>query len=116
MKDALKTGFADRLTAAADAKKARLAKFTPKPTIQDPDIEQRKAERAAALEAVRAERAAVKEAARQAALASVEAREAAKREARKERKAQEKMDSRARRDARFAAYKGLRVASGSTVD
>jgi hypothetical protein len=116
MKDALKTGFSDRLSAAADAKKARLAKFTPKPTIQDPDIERRKAERAAALEAVRAERAAAKEAARLVAKAKIEAMEATKREARKERKAQEKMDSRARRDARFEAYKGLRAPSGSTVD
>lgn len=113
MKDTLKTGFSDRLSAAAEAKKAQLAKFRPKPTIQDPAFEERRAERAAALEVVRAERATAKEAARQASLARQEAIEAAKKLGRKERKAQEKMDARARREAKFEAYKALRVAGSS---
>lgn len=117
MKDSLKTGFNDRLSAAAEAKKARLAKFQPKPTIQDPAFEQRHAERAAALEVVRAERAAAKEAARQAAAATEEAKAAAKRAERKDRKAQEKADSRSRREARFEAYKSMRVTgNSSTID
>jgi hypothetical protein len=113
MKDKLKTGFADRQKAATEAKQAMLAKFRPKPTIQDPAFERRHEARAAELEAVRAARAEVKEAARQAALAAEEAAQSAKRMERKERKAQEKTDSRARREARFEAYKALRVGSSS---
>ena len=105
MKDTLKTGFADRLTTAAEAKKAQLAKFRPKPMAPDPAFEERLAARAAEKEAVRAERAAAKEAIRQAALASAEAIEAAKRGERKERKALSKVEAKAKRDARYAARK-----------
>ena len=55
MKDTLKTGFSDRLTAAAEAKKAQLAKFRPKPMAPDPAFEERLARREAEREAVRAE-------------------------------------------------------------
>jgi hypothetical protein len=116
MKDKLKTGFADRQQAAAEAKQAMLAKFRPKPTIQDPEFERRHETRAAELEAVRAARAAAKEAARVAALATEEAIQAAKRQERKDRKAQEKNDARARREARFEAYKSLRVGSSSVAE
>ena len=43
----LKTGFTDRLTAQQEAKKALLAKFKPKPTVQDPEFELLAAKRAA---------------------------------------------------------------------
>jgi hypothetical protein len=111
MKDKLKTGFVDRQRAAAEAKQAMLAKFRPKPMVQDPAFERRHESRAAELEAVRTARAAAKEAARLAALATEEAQQAARRQERKERKAQEKSDSRSRREARFEAYKSLRVSN-----
>lgn len=77
-------GFNDRLTAAAEAKKARLAKFQPKPTVVDPDFEKRHAEREAELEAVRAARAAERQAKKDAAAATEQARHDAERKAREE--------------------------------
>ena len=44
-------GFDDRLKASAEAKKALLAKFQPKPAVQDPDFDKREEQRAAELEA-----------------------------------------------------------------
>ncbi len=105
MKDMLITGHADRLRAAADAKKAMLAKFKPKPMVTDPDFEQRGEKRAAELEAVRAARAEVKEAARLAAAEAEAAAMDAKRSERKERKALTKAEQKAKRDARYAARK-----------
>jgi hypothetical protein len=61
-------GFDDRLKAAADAKKAMLAKFQPKAAVQDPDFDRRHDEREAELERVRSERAAEREAKKQAAV------------------------------------------------
>ncbi|MBC7668331.1 MAG: hypothetical protein H7236_07720 [Gemmatimonadaceae bacterium] len=99
------TGFADRITAAADAKKAMLAKMKPKPTVTDPNFEQRHVEREAELEAARAARAAVKEAARQDVLAREEAALAEKRADRKERKALSASEQKIARDAKYAARK-----------
>jgi hypothetical protein len=62
-------GFNDRLKASAEAKKAMLAKFQPKPAVQDPDFDKREAEREAERERVRAERAAERQAKKDAALA-----------------------------------------------
>ena len=59
-------GYSDRLKAAAEAKKAMLAKFQPKPAVTDPDFDNRHAEREAELERVRAERLAEREAKKQA--------------------------------------------------
>jgi hypothetical protein len=61
-------GFDDRLKAAAEAKKAMLAKFQPKAAVQDPDFDSRIAEREAERERVRAERSAEREAKKQAAV------------------------------------------------
>jgi len=73
------TGFADRISAQQEAKKAMLAKFKAKPTVQDPDFDKREEQRAAELEAVRAARAEAKEKARLEALARQEELMAAKR-------------------------------------
>jgi hypothetical protein len=108
MRDPLKTGFADRLSAAAEAKKAQLAKFRPKPTVTDPGFTDRAALRAAELQAVREARAAAKEAARQAAVDAEQATLDAKRGERKERKALSKAEAKAKRDARYAARKARR--------
>jgi hypothetical protein len=59
-------GYSDRLKAAAEAKKAMMAKFQPKPAVTDPDFDNRHVEREAELERVRAERIAEREAKKQA--------------------------------------------------
>lgn len=102
------TGFADRLSAANEAKKAQLAKFKPKPAVQAESLVTRAEERAAELEAVRRARAEAKEAARQEALAREQAAADAVRKARKERKALSEAEAKAKRDARYAARKARR--------
>lgn len=58
--------YADRMTAAAEAKKALQAKFRPKPAAKTTEFVDREARRAAELEAVRAARAAERDAKRKA--------------------------------------------------
>jgi len=114
------SGLTDRLSAAADAKAALLAKLKPQPTVTDPLFEQRTALRKAELEVeldqVRTTRANEKEATRQAAAdaaaadhaaiaATHEAALAEKRGVRKERKQLTKAEAQAKRDARYAARK-----------
>ncbi len=114
------SGLTDRLSAAADAKAALLAKLKPRPTVIDPLFEDRaalrEAERKAELAGVRTARADEKEAARQAAAdalaadaATIQAAEdaalAEKRGARKERKQLTKAEAQSKRDARYAARK-----------
>ncbi len=116
MTEIQKTGFAERLKAASEAKKAMLAKFQPKPTITDPNFEERSSRRAAELDRVREERAKAKEQAKQAAAdaeaavrdavaAKAQAELEAKRGERKERKALTKAEAKEKRDARYAARK-----------
>ena len=105
MKDPLKTGFAERLTAAQEAKKALVAKLKPRPTIVAPVFESREEIKARELAAVRRARAEAKEAARLAALAREQALLEAKRGERKERKALTKAEQKAKRDAKYAARK-----------
>ena len=115
MKQAANPGFNDRLTAAAEAKKAMLARFKPKPTIVAENLVDRATRREQELEAVRVvraeekerqrvERAASEEAQRAAALAAEQAVLEAKRTQRKERKQLEKMDAQSRRAARLSMY------------
>jgi hypothetical protein len=110
------TGFSERLKTAAEAKKALLAGFRPKPTVTDPKADERGALRAAELDQVRQARtqarldkkqaAADAEAARLAEIAAVEAAALdAKRGQRKERQALSKAEAKAKRDARYAARK-----------
>lgn len=105
MKDPLKTGFAERLTAQQDAKKALLAKLKPKPTIVAPVFESREDIRERELAAVRQARAEAKEIARLEAEARELAALEAKRSDRKERKALTKSEQKAKRDAKYAARK-----------
>ena len=118
----LRTNFADRQADAAEAKKALLAKFKPKPTVQAEAPVDREAARQAELEAVRAARAAEREEAKRAReMAAEAARKAkedeelaalnAKRENRKERKAMERATSQAKRAERFAGFTGRRSTS-----
>ena len=116
MKDSLKTGFAERITAQTEAKKALLAKFKPKPMLVPEEFVDSRTRKAEELEAVRRERAEAKEAAR---LAAIEAERIAREEAekaeeeallakkgeRKVRKALTKAEQKIKRDARYAARK-----------
>jgi hypothetical protein len=105
MKDKLKVDYSDRLSAAAEAKKALVAKLKPKPTVTDPDFDKRGELRAAELEAVRKARAEAREAARLKVIEAQQAALEAKRADRKERKALTKAEQKARRDAKYAARK-----------
>jgi hypothetical protein len=105
MKDPLKTGFAERLTAQQEAKKALLAKLKPKPMITAAVFESREEIRERELAAVRQARADAKEAARLDAEARELAALEAKRGERKERKALTKAEQKAKRDAKYAARK-----------
>jgi hypothetical protein len=116
MNEIQRTGFSERLKTAADAKKALLANFRPKPTVVAADFESTAARRTAELEQVRQARADAKVARKQAADAAVEAARLAdentvaaaldaKRGERKERKALTKAEAKAKRDARYAARK-----------
>src|SRR5687768_7282943 len=116
MTEIQKTGFAERLKAASEAKKAMLAKFQPKPTVVDPNFTERAARREAELDRVREDRAKAKADAKQAtadaaqAVRDAEAAKAAaeleaKRGERKERKALTKAEAKEKRDARYAARK-----------
>jgi hypothetical protein len=116
MNETQRTNFTERLKTAADAKKALLEKFKPKPSVTDPKIEERAQAREAELDQVRRDRAEAKVAKQQASADAVQARadeaaaiEAAaldaKRGERKERKALTKSEAKAKRDARYAARK-----------
>ena len=119
MNELQRTGFAERLTAAADAKRAMLAKFKPRAAVAAPLPVDRAALRAVELERVRNDRAFAKAAKRQAVADAAEAarltEEAiaaaaldAKRGERRERKALTKAEQKAKRDARYAARKARR--------
>jgi hypothetical protein len=116
MRDLKGSGLTDRLSAAAEAKAALLAKLKPKPTVTDPLFDQRREMRDAELQAARAARAQEKatnvqakadaHAAVQAGVAAAEeAALAEKRGARKERKQLSKEEAKAKRDAKYAARK-----------
>ena len=116
MNEILRTGFQDRLKTAADAKKALLAAFKPKPSAPAVDLRSRADVRAAELLRVRQDRAEAKATRRQAAADAVEAARLsdealaaaaldAKRGERKERKELTKAEQKAKRDARYAARK-----------
>ena len=120
MNETQKTGFAERLKTAADAKKLLLERMKPKAAAIDPLHAERAAlrasEKAQEIAQVREERAAAKAATKQAnadaeaavaqAQADAEAAELdAKRGQRKERKALTKVEAKAARDAKYAARK-----------
>jgi hypothetical protein len=102
-------GFSERLEAQAEARKALLEKFKPKPTVKPEVFETREQRKARELEDVRAKRAADKEEARLRAEEAERARVEAlanneqyqlevKRQERKDRKSREKADARAKRE------------------
>jgi hypothetical protein len=113
MQEPKRANFTDRLSAQAEAKKAMLAKFKPKPMVAAADFQTREERRQAELAAVRAAREAEKQSAREAQLAAQQAQHQtaaeleqldldAKRSERKERKAQLKAEAKAKREAKSA--------------
>lgn len=113
MQEPKMSSFNERAAASAEAKKALLAKFKPKPTVADPDFKSREARRQEELEVVRAARQAEREALRQAQAEAQQAQQQAtidaeldeldaKRKERKERKALAKAEARAKREAKSA--------------
>ncbi|MBW3559109.1 MAG: hypothetical protein KY446_10415 [Proteobacteria bacterium] len=127
MRDPLKTGFDERIKSQAEAKKALLAKFKPKPTVVVKTPEELRAEREAEKEAIRAKHAAEKlerariaaakaEAARQAELEAIRSAAEARKGAIKERKAMTKAEQKARKEARMAAYATLRPSRGAETE
>ena len=116
MNETQRTSHTERLKTAADARKALLARFTPKPAVQSTDLVGRAARKAAELADVRRARAqakadrlaataAAEQAVRDAEANSAAAQLEAKRGERKERKALTKAEAKAKRDARYAARK-----------
>jgi hypothetical protein len=116
MSEFQRTGFNERLKTAADAKKALLEAFRPRPAVEaanfQPSAERRKAELIQVRQARVDAKAARKQAADDAAAAAQAQAEAdaaatldAKRGERKERKALTKAEQKAKRDARYAARK-----------
>jgi hypothetical protein len=110
-------GFEERLSSQAEARKALLEKFKPKPTVKPEVFETRAQRKARELEEVRAQRAAAKEAARLKAEAEAEAQRLAlendeqhqlelKRQERKDRKAAAKAEARAKREAKASMRRG----------
>jgi hypothetical protein len=106
-------GFTERLESQAEARRALLEKFKPKPSVQAEVLESRADRKARELAEVRAKRAAEKEAARVRAEEEVEAARLAllnneeaqldlKRQERKDRKSQAKSEARAKREAKSA--------------
>jgi hypothetical protein len=57
MKPSILGTFSDRQAASAEAKKALVAKLKPKPTVVDPNFEERRLQRELELEELRAKRA-----------------------------------------------------------
>ena len=106
--------FSDRLQTQADAKKALLARFKPKPAVTDPNFERRDEIKAAQVEAARQAREAEKQQREQDKAARLEAQRLeslrraeedleARRSERKQRKALTKAEQQAKRDLRKAA-------------
>lgn len=113
--------FSERATASADAKRAVLAKFQSRPSVDDPDVQARAAERKAiadAREARLAERRREREIEAVRLAAEREAQMVAEAQRRKEEEAEAaevakraallKLEQKAARDARYAARKARR--------
>jgi hypothetical protein len=107
------TNFADRRKSSLEAKQALLAKMKVKPTVTDPDFENRHAGKEVELERVRAERVAEKEATRRARLEAAETLRKARNSQIKERKASTRAEQQSRKEARMNEWKTL--SSGSNV-
>jgi hypothetical protein len=100
--------FAERQAASAEAKKALVAKFKPKPTVADHGFEERRAAKQAELEALRAQRAAERQAKREDSARKDAERRALEAEIREAEELELRAKQKAARDARYAARKQRR--------
>jgi vacuolar-type H+-ATPase subunit I/STV1 len=108
MKPSKLPSFAERQAASAEAKKALVAKFKPKPTIVDPEFEERRLQRQLELETLRAERAAERQAKREDAARKEAERKALEAEIAEAMELELRAKQKAARDARYAARKQRR--------
>ena len=100
--------FSDRQAASAEAKKALVAKFKPKPTVPDPNFEERRLQRELELEELRAQRAAERQAKRQESAKKEAERLALEAEIAEAMELELRAKQKAARDARYAARKQRR--------
>ena len=108
MKPSKLGSFSDRQAASAEAKKALVAKFKPKPTVVDPQFEDRRLQRELELEEVRAKRTAEREAKRQESARKQAERHALEAEIAEAMELELRAKQKASRDARYAARKQRR--------
>lgn len=108
MKPSKLPNFADRQAASAEAKKALVAKFRPKPTIVDAAFEERRAAKQAEIDAVRAQRAAERQAKREHSARKEAERKALEAEIAEALELELRARQKAARDARYAARKQRR--------
>ena len=104
----LGTSFADRQTASAEAKKALVAKFKPKPTVVDPQFEERRLLRELELEELRAKRASERLARREESARKEAEQRALEAEIAEAMELELRAKQKAARDARYAARKQRR--------
>ena len=108
MKPSKLGSFSDRQAASAEAKKALVAKFKPKPTVVDPQFEDRRLQRELELEEVRAKRAAERAAKREESARKEAERRALDAEIAEAIELELRAKQKAARDARYAARKQRR--------
>jgi hypothetical protein len=104
----LATSFADRQAASVEAKKALVAKFKAKPTVVDPNFEERRLQRELELEELRAKRAAERQAKREESARKAAERHALEAEIAEALELELRAKQKAARDARYAARKQRR--------
>ena len=100
--------FADRQAASVEAKKALVAKHKPKPTVVDPNFEERGLQRELELEEVRAKRTAERQAKREETARKEADRQALEAEISEAIELELRAKQKAARDARYAARKQRR--------
>ena len=100
--------FAERQQASAEAKKALLAKFKAKPTVADPQFEERRLQKQIELEELRAKRQAERQAKREEAARKEAERKALEAEIAEAMELELRARQKAARDARYAARKQRR--------
>jgi hypothetical protein len=100
--------FSDRQAASAEAKKALVAKFKAKPTVTDPNFEERRLQRELELEEVRAKRSAERLAKREETARKDAERQALEAEIAEALELELRAKQKAARDARYAARKQRR--------
>ncbi len=108
MKPSKLGSFSDRQAASAEAKKALVAKFKPKPTVVDPQFEDRRLQRELELEEVRAKRATERQAKREESARKDAERQALEAEIAEANELELRAKQKSARDARYAARKQRR--------